>query len=204
MKCADGRRRQAGQLALILSAALALSACPMPMPTMPPARLTYPSIVLPAPSLAARVGPPNIYPNPLMTPGTLNANITQDTIGATICNPNWHGINPWTHKDEQGAASIRPPASYTTSLKKAQMAANRLPGSPTDYEEDHLISLELGGNPVDFENLWPEAYRVPGPKEKDQVENWLHDQVCAGAMTLRGAQDAIRIDWYAVYTRMPH
>ena len=28
----------------------------------------------------------------------------------------------------------------------------------SDYQEDHLISLELGGNPTDPRNLWPEPY----------------------------------------------
>jgi len=27
--------------------------------------------------------------------------------------------------------------------------------APSHYEEDHLISLELGGNPRDPKNLWP-------------------------------------------------
>jgi hypothetical protein len=71
-------------------------------------------------------------------------------------------------------------------------------------EEDHLVSLELGGNPVDVENVWPEAYApMPGVHEKDRVENWLRDQVCAGTMTLHDAQEAIRTDWYAVLVRLP-
>jgi hypothetical protein len=31
-----------------------------------------------------------------------------------------------------------------------------LVGNPKDYEEDHLISLELGGAPRDPKNLWPQ------------------------------------------------
>ena len=27
-------------------------------------------------------------------------------------------------------------------------------------EEDHLISLEVGGNPFDARNLWPEPYKT--------------------------------------------
>jgi hypothetical protein len=56
-----------------------------------------------------------------------------------------------------------------------------LPGGTKDYEEDHLISLELGGHPTSEKNLWPEAYKPkPGAREKDRVENFLHDEVCAG------------------------
>lgn len=53
------------------------------------------------------------------------------------------------------------------------------------YEVDHLISLELGGS-NDIANLWPEAADPrPGFHEKDKVENYLHDQVCSGAMPLQ-------------------
>jgi hypothetical protein len=67
------------------------------------------------------------------------------------------------------------------------------------YEIDHLISLELGGT-NDQANLWPQPYfPKPGAKEKDVVENYLHRQVCSGAMQLADAQKAISTDWYAVY-----
>lgn len=71
-----------------------------------------------------------------------------------------------------------------------------------DYEVDHLVSLELGGS-NDIKNLWPEAYEPrPGAKEKDQVENYLHRQVCQGKMSLEAAQEAIADDWMKVYREM--
>ena len=71
------------------------------------------------------------------------------------------------------------------------------------YEVDHLVSLELGGS-NDIANLWPEAASPkPGFHEKDQVENYLHDQVCSGAMSLSDAQTQIATNWLAVYNRMP-
>jgi len=67
------------------------------------------------------------------------------------------------------------------------------------YEVDHLISLELGGS-NDIANLWPEAADPrPGFHEKDIVENYLHDQVCKGAMPLAQAQQEIATGWLAVY-----
>ena len=59
-------------------------------------------------------------------------------------------------------------------------------GSPRDYQEDHLISLELGGDPVDPRNLWPE----PNPRatEVDKLENELNAKVCSGELTLIEAQ----------------
>lgn len=72
-----------------------------------------------------------------------------------------------------------------------------------EYEVDHLISLELGGS-NDIANLWPEAAEPrPGFHEKDQVENYLHDQVCSGAMPLAQAQEQIATNWYQVYQSMP-
>jgi hypothetical protein len=72
-----------------------------------------------------------------------------------------------------------------------------------EYEVDHLISLELGGS-NDIANLWPEAATPkPGFHEKDQVENYLHDQVCSGKVNLQQAQQEIATDWLAVYQQMP-
>src|SRR5947209_2250579 len=77
---------------------------------------------------------------------------------------------------------------------------SRLPGQ---YEVDHLVSLELGGS-NDISNLWPElATPKPGFHEKDKVENYLHDQMCSGAITLKEAQIEIATNWLAVYNRMP-
>lgn len=71
------------------------------------------------------------------------------------------------------------------------------------YEVDHLVSLELGGS-NDISNLWPEAADPkPGFHEKDQVENYLHDQVCHGTLTLAQAQEEIATNWLAVYETLP-
>ena len=74
--------------------------------------------------------------------------------------------------------------------------------TPGEYEVDHLVSLELGGS-NDISNLWPEAAApTPGFHEKDEVENFLHDQVCAGAIPLAEAQVEIARDWMSVYAQM--
>lgn len=71
-----------------------------------------------------------------------------------------------------------------------------------EYEVDHLISLELGGS-NDIANLWPEpAEPRPGFHEKDKVENYLHEQVCSGAMPLRQAQEQIATNWLQVYDQI--
>ena len=71
------------------------------------------------------------------------------------------------------------------------------------YEVDHLISLELGGS-NDIANLWPEpADPTPGFRQKDKVENYLHDQVCQGKMDLKTAQVKIASNWLAIYSQLP-
>jgi len=135
-----------------------------------------------------KAGPRRIYPDPLRTPGATNPAVSQANIGTTICNSAW------------STRKIRPPESYTKKLKLQQMRDWSLLGSPVDYEEDHFISLDLGGNPTDPRNLWPQPYQPkPGAREKDLVERYLHARVCSGKMTLSDAQYAIVADWYWVY-----
>ena len=66
------------------------------------------------------------------------------------------------------------------------MRVYRRAGSTADYQEDHLISLELGGNPTDPRNLWPEPY--PRAGDVDTIENELNAQVCSGSLALADAQ----------------
>ena len=61
------------------------------------------------------------------------------------------------------------------------------------YEVDHLVPLELGGDPTDTRNIWPQP--IAAAKQKDEVENELHDLVCSGRVSLRQAQSAIAKDW---------
>jgi hypothetical protein len=107
------------------------------------------------------------------TPGVLNPDVTQATINSTIC------VRGWTK-------TIRPPTSYTNALKEKQMREYGVGGSLSDYQEDHLISLELGGHPTDPRNLWPEPR--PHAEEVDKVENELNRLVCSGKITLAEGQ----------------
>jgi hypothetical protein len=70
------------------------------------------------------------------------------------------------------------------------------------FEVDHLIPLELGGDNA-IANLWPEAAEPrPGFHEKDRVEDYLHEQVCAGNMSLTEAQRRIASDWVTVWQQI--
>ncbi len=67
----------------------------------------------------------------------------------------------------------------------------------SNYELDHLISLELGGS-NDISNLWPEPHNLSyGSFTKDKFENHLHDQVCSGKLSLTQAQYEISSNWTA-------
>jgi len=116
---------------------------------------------------------PTVLADPLRTPGVLNGAVTQATIRATICRRGW-------------TRTIRPPTDYTNALKLRQMRLYREHGPPSAYQEDHLISLELGGDPTDPRNLWPEPY--PRASDVDRIENDLNARVCSGELTLADAQ----------------
>ena len=108
-----------------------------------------------------------------LTPGVLNPAVTQATIAATICRRGW-------------TRTVRPPVSYTNALKQRGLRQYGVRGPPSAFQEDHLISLELGGDPVDPRNLWPEPY--PRAAEVDRVENDLNRRVCDGSLSLAEAQ----------------
>jgi hypothetical protein len=113
-----------------------------------------------------------------LTPGVANPEVTQQTIASTICVSGW-------------SSSIRPDTSYTNDLKLEQMQEYGRTGEPSDYQEDHLISLELGGDPRDPRNLWPEPN--PHAEDVDTIENELHAAICSGQMTLAEAQRRISV-----------
>lgn len=130
-------------------------------------------------------------PDPSCTPGVANTDVTQENIQQTIC------VQGYTK-------TIRPPVSYTDQVKQERMAAYGDTDSRKDYELDHLIPLEVGGDPSSIENLWPEpALPMPGFHEKDVVENYLHEQVCSGHLKLKDAQQQITSNWTAVFTALP-
>jgi hypothetical protein len=131
-----------------------------------------------------------VLPNHARTPGAVNPSVSQASIGQTIC------VSGWT-------ATVRPSSSVTTELKVAQLASGYTYKGDTatgDYEEDHLISLEIGGAPSAEANLWPEPYNTPeGARVKDVVENKLHTLVCDHAISLATAQRAIAANWWVAY-----
>ncbi|HEY3289482.1 MAG TPA: HNH endonuclease [Anaerolineae bacterium] len=125
----------------------------------------------------------NGLPDPACTPG----DILPAATASLICQPGY-------------SKTVR---NVPTSLKDEVYAsygiASHIAG---EYEVDHLVSLELGGS-NDISNLWPElASPTPGFHQKDDIENYLHEQVCSGAMSLKDAQIQIATNWLNIYRRV--
>jgi len=134
--------------------------------------------------------PPGVLPRHDLTPGAIDPHVTQSNIRNTICRRGY-------------TATVRPPFEYTNAMKHRLMRIYGVTGSIHDYELDHLIPLELGGCPNCEANVWPEPRNVfPGASEKDEVERYLHEQVCSSEMPLAEAQQQIAADWYAVYRKV--
>jgi hypothetical protein len=150
------------------------------------AALAFGLLGAPPTAVAATCHSDGIRPDPTCQPGATNPDVTQSTIGSTIC------VSGWT-------ATVRPPTSYTNPLKVQQIAEYGYRDTNTaDYEEDHLIPLELGGSPRDPRSLWPEPRMGTAgttAASKDTVENRLKRDVCAGTVTLSAARRAIAHDW---------
>ena len=79
-------------------------------------------------------------------PGEVDTHVTQSTIRTTICE---HGYT----------AKVRPPRPFTDATKRR--LANGHPGSPQDYELDHLIPLGLGRHPTSSKNSGSRLGRRP-------------------------------------------
>src|SRR5439155_16361481 len=155
-------------------------AVPLPGQTLPPP----PPVTTPPPGGGPAAGPGDDLPN---VPGAINPDVTQDNINSTIC------VSGWT-------STIRPKVSYTNALKRELMARYKLSGNLSDYELDHLVSLEIGGHPKSRDNLWMEHWSNPrGARMKDALETKLKRLVCAGTIPLSEAQQAIMTNWVAAY-----
>ena len=140
----------------------------------------------------------SVIPRHDLTPGARDGRVTQANIDKTICTDDWDDRN-------------RPSASFTTPTKTKQIAAY---GYSTyaieNFELDHLVPIELGGDPTAIPNLWPEPWEarrerlVPhgwGAETKNALESHLHRAVCAKEIPLAEAQQAVAGDWIAAAKR---
>jgi len=143
----------------------------------------------------------NGLPDPQCTPGAVFPNVTKDQI----C------VQGYTKTARAVPVSLKKKVYREYGISYPQPFGS--------YEADHFIPLTLGGS-NDIANLWPEAARPatefldpaegrgqdttprPGFPEKDLVENYLHEQVCSGNMSLSYAQRQISTNWLDVYNSL--
>ena len=133
---------------------------------------------------------PALLPDPKVTPGDA---VTSDA--QVVCIRGYarreRNVPPEVKREVYRLYNVRPSTEMRNG-KRVRLCC----------EVDHLISLELGGS-NDIKNLWPQPYLPrPGARQKDTLEDWLHERVCSGKMSLGDAQRAVASDWYAAYLSM--
>ena len=122
-----------------------------------------------------------IRPDPRLTPGAV---LTTDA--AVVCAPGY-------------GRSVRHTPGWIETFVYREYGIDRGQGC---YEVDHLIPLGIGGANVSA-NLWPESYDTQpwNAAVKNQLDDFLHDEVCAGRIPITQAQKDIAEDWIAAYRK---
>jgi hypothetical protein len=148
-------------------------------------RPAWNAVMLAALAAAIRAAPAvaDALPNAAHTPGALNPQVTQRTIGSTICKRDW-------------LDAVRPSRAYLDAIKGQQLARGPYAVAHArlqDYEEDHRLPIALGGAPWWSVNLWPQPKAEK--KRKDELEERLHRRVCAHQMSLEDAQAVFLGNW---------
>lgn len=160
--------------------------------------------VLPAHTYQVPITPPLIITGvPLGERTKTSECVAHDGLPDSACTPG--AVFAAATKEQICTLGYSKSARNVSTKVKDQVFAEYgvLTHGPGEYEVDHLVSLELGGS-NDIANLWPEsAVPKPGFHEKDVVENYLHDQLCNGAMSLQQVQAQIGKNWLQVYTSLP-
>ncbi len=134
-----------------------------------------------------------------MEASKLSGCIIADNLPDAGCTPG--AIFPETTREmicKSGyARSVRNVSSKTKEEAYAMYSIMEHP--PGAYEVDHFISLELGGS-NDIANLWPEqATASMNSHEKDKVENFLHQELCAGRLSVSEVQELVSWKWHETY-----
>lgn len=120
-------------------------------------------------------------PNPILTPGAVRPYTTAQVCG------------------HDGGLDNR----YVSLATKRHVAFDYgIPESDWPlYEFDHEIAHCLGGDDGVL-NIWPQPLQE-ARLLKDPLEIRLCKMVCAGTVTLRDAQEALRKDWLAADLKYP-
>jgi hypothetical protein len=102
-----------------------------------------------------------------------NPDVKQSNLSTTVCQAGY-------------SSSIRPSTSYTNYIKGKLLHYYKLPGTISDYELDHEISISLGGSVYDTRNLWMQPWSQAKPDDTLELRWWR--QLCTGTITLKQAR----------------
>jgi hypothetical protein len=187
--------------ATLLTLVVGIGACTTgaPPPVSPPTTVTAPAPSEPTAVIAEPNAAPGTYASPPRARETGCS--VRGPLPDPACTP---GAIMTTDMDVVCHRSTKERRRVSSEVHRQAFAEYGFtyPQSHGAFEVDHLIPLELGGDNV-IANLWPEAATpMPGFHEKDRVENYLHRQVCSGAMNLADAQRQIATDWMKVWRQI--
>ena len=128
-------------------------------------------------------------PDPKFTFGVSEPKLTKDRL----CAPGFT-TKDWRHVSSGLKHKVY--RAYGMDPHEGECALDR------GCEVDHLIPIELGGA-NDIHNLWPQPFGTHpwNAEAKDQLENKLHQLVCAGDISLEAAQTEIKTDWTASWQK---
>jgi hypothetical protein len=125
---------------------------------------------------------PGVSPDPRLSPGdVLTTNVSQ------ICTSGY----------TQTVRNV--PSELKKQIYQEYGITSHKPG---EYEIDHIISLELGGS-NSARNLFPQSFKLHplNAHVKDELENKLHELICAGKLPIQTAQQEIAHDWITAYQK---
>ena len=149
--------------------------------------------VLALTALFAAAAQASELPNPNLTPGALDPEVTEANIKDSVCKTTHF---TWTEAHQ-------PPASYLEELFVDLTKAYELTDTNIKhYQLDHLIPLSLGGHPTDPKNIWPQQLIAKwSARRKDYLEEIVHEKVCKGEISLKDAQQLFRTNWIEAYKK---
>src|SRR3990167_9654000 len=91
--------------------------------------------------------------------------------------------------------SVRPAVYITNKIKKEMLVS----GKVSDFQLDHIVSLCLGGSPLNPANLQMQPLEIA--HKKDIVEKQLCRDICSGKITLEKDQKILYFEWEKYYEK---
>ncbi len=127
-------------------------------------------------------------PNNAATPGVVNHKVKAGTIKQTICRPSW--------------VKSAQPSARTLASQKSRLVKHARYGADVakNFDVDHRIPIEVGGDARDPKNLWLQPLNIQwNALVKNKLETYVQTEVCAGRMKLADGQAIFQRDWVDVF-----